>query len=722
MDDITSTMSDGELDASPQLSVWGPFRLVERVGQGAFGEVYRAFDTTLQREVAVKLLRPRGLDSEQESREILHEARLLAKVRHPNIVSVYGVDRRQGRVGFWSDFVRGRTLAALLRTQGPFGPHEAALIGVDLAQAVSAVHAAGLLHRDIKSSNAMREEGGRILLMDFGIAHALGDGQHSGGTPAFMAPELLAGEAASTASDIYALGVVLFELLTAKLPYPGATLAEARRAHESGARRHLLDLRPELPQRLARVVEKAIDRDPARRYSSAGQLIAALTDATALSSAPAAARRRRLRPWMLAPAAALLAGALWLTPLGEVALATARRATFSTAGAYSTYLNAQDLLDHYYRPGATREAIRLCEQIIAADPGFALAYAGLARARFLEFWHQRDPKSAAPAIAAAATALELDPNLAGAHVTLCRLYTETGRNDMASREAAEALRLDAHNAEAFAALAELHYRQGRVAEVAPTLQKAIDLAPTDWRFPDQFGYFLLRTGRIEQAAAQFRLAVRLSPDNPRALNNLALACQRLDRLSEAREALEQAIRIEPGFNRFNLLGVIFEREGKYEEAAKAYRKALDYNAGSYVAWGNLAYVYRLLGRESLAVDAYTKAIAASQELRRTRPSDPILLAALGSFHAALGQADEAIPLLRQAAALAPEDPIVLYLGAQGNEVLHRREEALRLIARAMDAGLARGELLGDARLAQLRADPRFPELAAQHHNPAYKEK
>jgi len=156
------------------LEKWGPFERLERVGRGSFGEVYRAFDPTLQRYVALKVLLPRGLDPEAEASALLREARTHARVRHPNIVPIHGADRYEGRVGFWSDFVQGRTLTELLAAQGPFGPREAALVGIDVCKAVAAVHAAGFLHRDIKADNVMREEGGRILLMDFGLTHAHG--------------------------------------------------------------------------------------------------------------------------------------------------------------------------------------------------------------------------------------------------------------------------------------------------------------------------------------------------------------------------------------------------------------------------------------------------------------------------------------------------------------------------------------------------------------------
>ena len=148
---------------------WGSFELLELVGRGTFGEVFRAWDPRLQREIGLKILMPRSVGGEAQFEELLREARALASVRHPNIVPIYGVDRHEGLVGFWTDFVHGKTLSTLVREQGPLGYREAALVGLDVAKALSAVHRAGLLHRDIKAGNVMREEGGRILLMDFGL-------------------------------------------------------------------------------------------------------------------------------------------------------------------------------------------------------------------------------------------------------------------------------------------------------------------------------------------------------------------------------------------------------------------------------------------------------------------------------------------------------------------------------------------------------------------------
>ena len=413
------------------LDRWGPFERMQRVGRGAFGEVYRAFDPTLQRYVALKLLLPRGVDRESESRALVAEARAMARIRHPNVVPIFGVDQHDGRVGFWSDFVQGSTLADLVALQGPFGPREAALVGIDVCRAMGAVHAAGLIHRDIKAGNVMREEGGRILLMDFGLTHASGSFSAPSGTPAYMAPELLTGEPATISSDVYAIGVLLFNLLTAQYPVDGADFESLRAAHAEGTRRTLLDARPDLPLALAQVVERAIHPDPGRRFASTGQLAAALSEAigmgTAAAAEPPSAKPRRHRVAALAAAVAAAAALFAALPWLRATLAPGQTPPSPPLALQDDYRRARDLIAHYYRPRALEAAIPLLEQMVERDPTFAPAFADLARANLLQFTQQRDTKYIEPTRRAALQALALRPDLASAHVTLGALYTRTAQ-------------------------------------------------------------------------------------------------------------------------------------------------------------------------------------------------------------------------------------------------------------------------------------------------------
>jgi TolB-like protein/Tfp pilus assembly protein PilF len=291
---------------------WGHLELREVVGRGAFGIVFRAWDPTLQREVALKLY-TRAINPSN----VIDEGRKLARVRHPNVVVVHGADVLDGIAGIWMEFVDGRRLDEVVGDHGPFSAPEAALIGLELAGALAAVHAAGLVHRDVKAQNVMREHGGRIVLMDMGASLALSAapaGLDAVGTPLYMAPELFDHAPATRNTDIYSLGVLLHYLVTAKFPVTARSIDELRAAHR-GRQRSLRDARPDLPASYVAIVDRMIDLAPSARYQSLGDVERTLV-AFAAKSAPATDRDVPARlPWWrivaVAAAGALVVAVVW---------------------------------------------------------------------------------------------------------------------------------------------------------------------------------------------------------------------------------------------------------------------------------------------------------------------------------------------------------------------------------------------------------------------------
>ncbi|MPZ20012.1 MAG: protein kinase [Luteitalea sp.] len=278
--DDQATAEPPRPDSRPP-NVWGHLHLLEKVGEGSFGEVYRAYDTRLSRDVALKLLRADARTRTSLAERLLHEGRALARVHHQNVVTVFGAEEHGGRVGLWMELVEGRTLADSVARDGPYSAREATLIGQDLCRALAAVHAAGLVHRDIKAQNVMRQQGGRVVLMDFGAGELRDRPTRSGrvrvtGTPLSTAPEVLAGGPASVRSDIYSLGVLLFYLVTGRFPVEAETLEELRSKHAHRTHTNLHDVRPDLPDSFVSVVERALEVEPERRYASVGVVQRAL--------------------------------------------------------------------------------------------------------------------------------------------------------------------------------------------------------------------------------------------------------------------------------------------------------------------------------------------------------------------------------------------------------------------------------------------------------------
>lgn len=311
--DPASPEDDPLADPHPAGPRWGRLILLDRIGQGTSADVFRAWDVDLQREVALKLLRLDGVTADAAANtRMLQEARRIARVRHPHVVHVYGAERHEERIGLWMELVRGRSLDDIVRDDGPLAADAAARIGADLAGAVAAVHAAGLLHRDVKAQNVIQDESGRIVLMDFGAGEEIGARPRVAGTPLYIAPEVLAGGPASAASDVYSLGVLLFYLTTGRFPVQAASLEELQRAHRAGGRRPLRQVNPKLPATFAGIVDRALSADPAARFATAAAMEAELrrvaSGGTVTDDRPA-----RWRGWAVGAATAAAVIALLAT-------------------------------------------------------------------------------------------------------------------------------------------------------------------------------------------------------------------------------------------------------------------------------------------------------------------------------------------------------------------------------------------------------------------------
>jgi len=315
LDEPESSVAVGDVAAADP-TTWGHLSIAAPLASGSFGRIYRARDQQLNRDVALKLLRS-DITLIGPVERLLSEARTLARIRHSNVVTVHGADVRDGRAGLWMELVDCQTLDSWARAHGPMGAREAVAVGIDLCQALAAVHAADLVHGDVKAQNVMREKGGRIVLMDFGAGRVQGASAIGvAGTPMYLAPEVLAGEPPTTQSDLYSLGVLLFYLLTGQFPYTSVDLEGLRAAHADGDRRWLRDLRPELPRDLVQAVERALESDPAHRFTTAGQMERSLAgdlrqDAPAVVE-PAVQSQSSSRVWFALTAVVLVSAVVAL--------------------------------------------------------------------------------------------------------------------------------------------------------------------------------------------------------------------------------------------------------------------------------------------------------------------------------------------------------------------------------------------------------------------------
>jgi serine/threonine protein kinase len=333
------------------------FHIVERLGEGGMGIVYRASDEKLGRVVALKVL-PSGFETDPVRRaRFLREARSAAAVTHPNVATIYEVGESAGRVFIAMELVEGRPLRALLGDR-PLPVHRALAIASQIAAGVSKAHAAGIVHRDLKPDNVIVGAEDQLKVLDFGLAKRAAHASAKSelitqsnealvlGTPAYMAPEQARGEEIGPPADVFALGVILYEMLTARRPFAGKTTGQILASVERDTPVTPSSLNPNVPAVLDRIVTRCLAKDPAERYEDAAALLRDLKDLEAVPAgrppaetvdsrpgraraakreSPSASRRKPAAKWWLAAGSlAVAAGAL-------ASLAELRERSSSTA-------------------------------------------------------------------------------------------------------------------------------------------------------------------------------------------------------------------------------------------------------------------------------------------------------------------------------------------------------------------------------------------------------
>jgi hypothetical protein len=263
----------------PKLRYFGDYELLEEIARGGMGVVYRARQVSLDRTVALKMMRPGLLSTEAEIRRFLSEARTAAGLRHPHIVAIHEAGEFEGLRYFSMDYVEGPNLAAIVR-EGPLAPAEAARYVQILAETVHFAHGKGILHRDLKPSNVLVDGAGRPSITDFGVARRMGSDETGAGlgavigTPAYMAPEQASGDGAQVTAtgDVYSLGAILYELLTGRPPFRAANPLEIVRMVVDTEPQRPRSLNPAIDARIEAICLRCLAKDPAARFPSAGEL------------------------------------------------------------------------------------------------------------------------------------------------------------------------------------------------------------------------------------------------------------------------------------------------------------------------------------------------------------------------------------------------------------------------------------------------------------------
>jgi serine/threonine protein kinase len=270
----------GQTELRPGVSI-GPYRLIQTAGVGGMAEVWRAYDARLERYVAIKFLSSRHATDASYLDRFLHEARAVSRLDHANVLTVLDFGEQDGWTYMVNPYIGGGTLADRLH-RGPWPIAEAITVLGELAAALDYAHGEGIVHRDVKPSNVLFTERGRLVLSDFGVAQMLEsttflhDAGRIIGTPMYMSPEQADGQHATAASDLYSLGVVAYEMLTGRPPYMAETPLALLRSHLDKPLPPPRQLNPGLPEAVEAALFKVMAKDPADRFASGKEFVAAL--------------------------------------------------------------------------------------------------------------------------------------------------------------------------------------------------------------------------------------------------------------------------------------------------------------------------------------------------------------------------------------------------------------------------------------------------------------
>ncbi len=706
----------GIADVHPEIP---GYALIGVLGVGGMGRVYLAEDVTLGRRVAVKVILERLEENVEVHSRFLREARIMATLEHPNIVRIYAFGTAAGHDYLVMELIEGESLQARIRRSGPMDPPAAQAY---LRQAVRALGAAfehGIIHRDVKPSNIMIGKGDNLHLADFGLARtmdvgakALTDSTKIVGTPQYMAPEVARGAGEDERSDIYSLGVVLFEMLTGKRPFDGETPYEVIDQHLHQPLPSLIQLRPELPHSFQELCESMTAKDPSQRPSSYADLERLITDAIVETSDQ---QRPTYRSIAVLPFADMSPGRdqeYFCDGLAEELInALTRNRELRVASRTSSFRfkdRAEDIREigrcltvDTVLEGSVRKAgdmLRVTAQLIDICDGFHL-------------WSERYDRRLEDVFAIQdeitnSIVGELETTFSGearqlieccrtSDITAYDLYLKgrkymeelTGRSlDFARQMFLKAAEVDPTYALAQAGIAEACCYLHIYAE------------------PNQ--------QNLQQADKASRRAIELGPNLTEAHVALGLTLALQGHHEESDEHFERGLRIDPqSYDAHYLFGRMSFAQGEMNRAARCFEKALELRPESIGALQILQMVYERLGRQPEAERAARRSLALIDKHLDLNPDDARALYTGAQNALRIGDRERGMQWGRRVLALGRDDPSILYNVACIHALAGDTDTALDHLEAAISKGFAhRDWITQDPDLDTIRDHPRLGTL------------
>lgn len=464
-----------------------------------------------------------------------------------------------------------------------------------------------------------------------------------------------------------------------------------------------------LPKELALVLNRvqALFKKTDKMYSE--HLIEAVQSKSHVAHLPISQKSfRRYAPPIVALSVFLIAFFIWNQWGTSSNNTDAGGQVASTAVVYDSYLEALGLLKRWDKDDNLDIAIDLLKEAYTMDPSFALAYARSAEALRIRYILSGDEDALDEASDAANQAASLNADLAPVQAALGLIYSTKGNLDLSIAAAERAIAIDPNDAMTNSTLADIYRQLGRTEDADAAYQKAISLDSENPTVLNSYANFLYDEGRLDDAILQWQEVLNIAPDHHPAMINLGLAFNETMRFQEAISMNKQAIKIRPSYLAYTNLGTVYAREGKFNEAADAYKKALEIDDSDSLAWGNLAFVYAWMnGMNTKTIETFNHAIKLAENIRQQHPRDPFIISDLALYYAKTNQPTLALQRLRTATTLASDSPEILSAAAEAYEMLGRRDEAVRFMLSAIEHGHSRMHMWTSPELKELAKDPQL---------------
>jgi serine/threonine-protein kinase len=680
------------------------YTIIERIGAGGMGVVYKAIDTMLDGEVALKVIQPSLAQMPGFIERFRREVRVTRQITHPNICRFHDIGDDQGILYVSMEWIEGETLRELLEKTGMLREGRALEIAEKIALALEAAHDKKIIHRDLKPANVMVDRRGNVLVLDFGLAlerdaDEITESGVAMGTPGYMSPEQKRLEALGPQTDLYALGLILREMLTGTRldPVPGLTPA---------IRSALNPLVVPILESL--LADRTEDRCPSA--AEARRMLRALLDNPAISTVvtisetlPKKRARQRLLYGLLGIAAVALAVTLWLVLKPPPTELHPEAARFYERGLL--YIEEQ---------GETKDglaaAIVQLNRALEYEPDTARIWAALGRAHWIHYRLTRATVHREEAERAARRAHELDPT----HPQVLNLralgFLEQGQFEAATRELEKSLERDSDSGATWLLVGAVRQARGEFAGALEAFHRAEELRPESYAPQMYLGLYHQALGEYGEAATYHEKATQLKPDSSRSWSNLGAAYLYTGRFEESVPFFERSLDIEDGGSTRSNLGTALYYLGRYEESVEHYRRAIELQPDHAIHRANLGDGLFKLQRNEEARSAYRQAADIALAQAQRAPLDPDVQRRLALYCAKAGDEACALDAATAAAELQPQDAGVAFSNAVVRCVLRLDGPCLEWLERAVKLGTTRSEIQAQPELERLADHPRFRDV------------